>query len=109
MSRIKATDNIGDVVWKMCEGNPGAMNVALAMIQEDFHLLLMCDTIGLYGSKLYMFSNDCCGDDMQKVKNVIRAWQRGEISSEEIHEHLAGGYGRPFDTINKPEGKEAAK
>lgn len=99
MSRIKLTDTMVEVCMKMCEGNPGAMEFALALVNRDPHLLLMCDTLGLYGEKLYMLWNDCCGRDIEQVDRVITAWQRGQLTDEQIHAHVAGGYGTPFDEI----------
>lgn len=99
MSRIKLTDTMVDVCMKMSEGNPGAMTTALALVDRDPHLLLMCDTLGLYGEKLYMLWNDCCGRDLPKMKKVLDAVRTGKISEATIHEHLDGGYGKPFAEI----------
>lgn len=57
------------------------------------------DSIGLYGSKLYMLWNDCCDRDMDKVKSVLDARQRGKLTDQEILEHVAGGWGTPFDDL----------
>lgn len=94
--RCKLTDAISDVVFKMSEGNPGAVNVCLAMLDKNPRLLLACDTLGLYGENLYKFAHDCCGDDFGEIERVITAWLNGQISAEKIHDHVFQAYGRPF-------------
>ena len=86
---------------KMSAGNPGALDMALALVKRDPHLLFMCDTLGLYGARLYMLWNDCCGRDIEKVDRVITAWQRGQLTDEQIHAHVSGGRGKPFDEIEE--------
>lgn len=103
MSRIKLNSSLMDVAMVMSEGNPGALNVVMALWTNGdpfaFHCLLMCDTLELYGARLYMFAHDCCLGDMGTLKKVIRAYQRGEITKAEINEHVGdvGGRGKPFE------------
>lgn len=101
MAKLKATDTTMDAALKMSEGNPGALQVVMNLMQDPnphgFMRLLSCDSIGLYGSKLYMLWNDCCGRNMVKFNAVIDAWQQGRISTETIMEHVSGGWGTPFE------------
>lgn len=100
MSRIHAFMNPVQMANVMCEGNPGALNVIMKLMDpENFHLLLMCDTLELYGTRLYMFAHDCCGDSVETMWNVIREFQAGRISKEEIAAHVddPSGYGKPFE------------
>lgn len=109
MSRIHLSDSVTDMMMKMCEGNPGAMAVCMEFLQGDFEYfeyLLMCDTLELYGEKLYMLWNDCCGRDIEKMKKVIALWRQGVISKEAIHQHLDGGYGKPFAEVEEQRRKE---
>ena len=107
MSRIHLSDSVTDMMMKMCEGNPGAMAVCMELLKGDFHYLLMCDTLELYGEKLYMLWNDCCGRDIEKMKKVINLWQKGALSKEAIHKHLEGGYGKPFEEVEEQKKKES--
>ena len=108
MSKIKLFDNPMSIIEKMSEGNPGAMAFcfeALKNPEEDLHILLMCDTLGLYGEKLYMLWNDCCNRDIAKVRKVIKEYQSGRLSPAEIHKNLSNGYGCPFDFLREEEAK----
>lgn len=97
MSRIKITDTIQDVAMKMSDGNPGALQVTLDLVRDDITYLFLCDTIGLYGEKLYMLWNDCCDRDLERMKKVLFAARTGKISEATILKHLDGGYGKPFE------------
>lgn len=101
-TRLTGTDSIMDVAMKMSEGNPGALTVIMQLLQNpaDIGFILACDSIGLYGSQLYMLWNDCCGRDMSRTKTVLKAWQRGKVTAEEILQHVSGGYGVPFEGLN---------
>ena len=106
MSKIHACDSIRDIIFKMSEGNPGAVCATMELLHSDFHSLLMCDSLGLYGVKLYMLWNDCCNRDVSLVRKVMIAWQLKRITTDEIYAHLAGGYGKPFELENPKEGGE---
>ena len=70
--RIQLHDSMMDIVTKMSEGNMGAITCLMEMIKKDdwyagVHGVLMIlnfDSMGLYGSKLYMLWNDCCDRDL---------------------------------------------
>lgn len=101
MSRLHLNTTVEEMAWLMCEGNPGALNVALSLMNgDDFHYLLMCDTLELYGARLYMFAHDCCGNDKAKMKRVIDLWQRGVITADEIRDHVSRS--KPFEEEGGP-------
>lgn len=106
--RIKLHDNMLEVVTKMSGGNPGAMSCIMEVLgASDLYggmpgmmLILNCDSIGLYGSELYMVWNDCCDRDIKKFELVMRNWQMGKLSRETIINNVRNvGRGRPFDGI----------
>lgn len=101
-TRLNGSNGIMEIATKMSEGNPGALQAIMQFARNpiDFMLLLACDSIGLYGSQLYMLWNDCCGRDMRKVRTVLKAWERGKVTAEEILQHVSGGRGMPFDGLN---------
>lgn len=107
MSKIQLMDSVMDVIVKMSEGNPGAATcLAEIMGKNDWHngtdslaMILSLDTLGLYGSNLYMIWNDCCDRDLIKLELVIRNWQLGELSDKEIYNNLAQGRGTPFQNL----------
>lgn len=99
-TRITADMSMKDMLITMCEGNPGALTCMMQMIQTDpmtgIQDILLFDSMGIYGSKIYMVWNDCCGRDMGKFKETIQAFREGKFSEEEIHENLSRLYAKPF-------------
>lgn len=89
--RIKLTDSTMDVVVKMSDGNPGAMNVLMQMLKPNnidpndrmggLGAILLMDTYGIYGTDIYILNNDICDRDLAKTLAVLRATQMGMFSS----------------------------
>ena len=84
----------------MSEGNPGALTCMRKMLQTDpmaaFLDILYFDNMGIYGSKIYMLWDDCCGRDMSKFKETIKYLRSGAVSKEKIHENLNRVRAVPF-------------
>lgn len=99
-TRITADMSMIEMLDTMCEGNPGALTCMMQMIQTDpmtgMMDILLFDSMGIYGSKIYMVWNDCCGRDMGKFKETIQAFREGKFSDEEIHKNLSRPYAKPF-------------
>ena len=75
MGKEKLTADMStmDMVMTMCEGNPGALNVIMQMMNDprSFMDILLCDSLDIRGSKLYMLHNDCCEKNKQLIKEII--------------------------------------
>lgn len=107
MSKLSSEDNTMDVIMKMSEGNPGATTCLVEILRKDdwtfgadsITMVLSLDTLELYGSKLYMLWNDCCKRDLKTLELVLRNYQMGLLSKEEIHRNLNRGRGTPFDNL----------
>lgn len=97
--RLTPGDSALTAAQKMSEGNPGALQVFMGFLEEPDGLsyILTLDTIGIYGSKLYMLWNDCCGRDLNKVKRVLQGYTARALSGEEILSHISDGWGTPFE------------
>lgn len=98
-TRITADMSVQDILITMSEGNPGALTCMMQMMTSDPMALLdilLFDSMGIYGSKIYMVWNDCCGRDMAKFKETIQAFREGKFTEEEIHENLSRPYAKPF-------------
>jgi hypothetical protein len=99
--RLKLEDSMQDAVFKMSEGNPGAINVLMPLImsKEDFHLVLNLDSIGLYGTNIYKLANDCCNGDMDKFKSVLSAWNKSKVTRSTILQNVVnnGLHGKPVE------------
>lgn len=98
MSRISLGDSTMSAVVKMSNWNPGAMNVIMEMLKPEANRidpdsvmggmmkLLALDTLGIYGSDIYVLHNDLCGRDLNKMFAVLRAHQLGFISGTVLQE-----------------------
>ncbi|MBR6688711.1 MAG: hypothetical protein IKL68_01690 [Clostridia bacterium] len=98
-NRLTSDMNMTDMLLVMSEGNSGAMIcIALMMKYDPMALvdILALDAIGIYGTKLYMLWNDCCGRDLEKMKQTIAAFNEGKFTEKEIHENLSRDYAKPF-------------
>ncbi|MFZ2432508.1 MAG: hypothetical protein WAW57_15320 [Lutibacter sp.] len=92
MSKINLSDSTMDIVLKMSEGNPGAMNAIMQMLDSKSNEIdpdafmggvlkvLALDTLGIYGSDIYVLHNDICDRDMIKMFAVLRAHQLGFLN-----------------------------
>lgn len=92
--RIKLTDNTMTVIMKMSEGNPGAMNVLMQLLSEQsktidpdnmlggLGVVLSLDSIGIYGTDIYVLNSDLCDRNLAKMLAVLRACQLGLFSRD---------------------------
>jgi len=94
--KIQLDDSFQDVLFKMSEGNPGALNVCINILKEGekidpdnmlggFGVLLSLDTLGLYGSKIWMLYKDVCNCELIAMLAVLRGWQLGYVTNQQIH------------------------
>lgn len=97
--RITLNMNMSEMLSTMSEGNPGALICMMELLENDPMAILdilYFDSMGIYGSKIYMIWNDCCGRDMSKFKETIQYLRSGAVSEEEIHENLNRVRAKPF-------------
>lgn len=96
--QIKGDMDTFEIVSVMSEGNPGAMHVAIQMLDSPrgFLDILLCDSLNIRGSKLYMLFNDCCRKDTNKFSRTLMMLRAGIFSKEEIHANLEQVYAMPF-------------
>ena len=96
--RIKLTDTMADVAYKMSEGNPGSLNVIVDLMDKadaidpdcGFPMLhiLGLDTLGVYGPRIWMLYKDVCKEDLKNVVIVMRAHQMGLLPIEVLKERI---------------------
>ena len=97
--RITTDMNIKEMIVTMSDGNPGAIACMLNMLDNNPKALLdilFFDTMEIYGSKIYMLWNDCCGRDMKTFRDTINYIREGNVSKEEVHENLNRVHAEPF-------------
>lgn len=68
-------DTEQDAVVKLCEGNPGAINVLMSLreTQDDYIFLwIALDKNGINGSNIWILFKDECGEDIDVTADRIR-------------------------------------
>ncbi len=98
------------VVTTMSEGNPGAFRALLDIMRlgsvidpqglpDGLGAILMLDTLGIHGSRIWMLFNDVCGRDVAKMLAVLRAEQLGQLAgvTEEALDHAIDNRGAGLD------------
>lgn len=101
MSRIELTDTALSAAVKMAEGNPGAATVIGKLLQEgpaidpDSALaglgsVLGLDTHEIYGSDIWVFYKDICGQNIETVLGCLRSVQLGHNSEYWLKSLISG-------------------
>lgn len=105
--RIGIEDNVVSAIVKMSDGNPGGVVVmreaALHSLEIDpmammggFAPLLSLDTLGIYGSRVWMLYKDVCKEHLPTTLAVLRAWQLGILPDYKLN-HAIDHYGEGID------------
>lgn len=98
--KLNANMSTMDMILTMSEGNPGAMNVTMQMIQDPNPRgvldILLLDSLDIRGSKIYMLWSDCSGKDMEKYYRTLMMLRCGTFTEEQIHSNLGQVYATPF-------------
>jgi hypothetical protein len=95
MERIQLTDTTMDIAMKMSDGNPGAFNAIMGLIKSGgaidpddamggVGVLLSLDTLGIYGTDIYVLWSDICQCNTVALCAVLRASQLGFIKGSVI-------------------------
>jgi len=108
MTKLDLNDSIEDIMIKMSEGNPGALSVCVQLVTKGGGIdpddwlgglggVLSLDSIGIYGSKIWMLFKDVCKQDLVKTSAMLRAWQLGFVPKDTLL-HAIDNYGAGIDT-----------
>lgn len=94
--RLQLTDTTIDVVSKMSKGNPGAMTTLMAILADKtidpdnimggMGVILSLDSIGIYGTDIYVLHSDICGGELAHTLAVLRAVQLGFFNGETLQD-----------------------
>ena len=109
-SKIGLNDTIKDTIFKLSEGNPGALRVCMeiasrgALIDPDAFgggtlMLLSFDTLDIYGSRIWMLYKDVCETDLINTLGVLRGWQLGFVTQDVLN-HAIDNYGDGLDVAS---------
>jgi len=107
MSKINLQDSLKEVLFKVSEGNPGALRVCMEIVKEGKQIdpdnimggigvLLSLDDMEIYSSRIWMFYKDVCKESIVGMLAVLRARQLGFISDTIIN-HAIDNYGQGID------------
>lgn len=111
--RIRLEMSMLDVIITMSEGNPGAVAACAELMKYGAKIdpesfagglgsLMHLDTLGIYGSRIYMLWNDVCGRDVGKMIACLRAYQLGQISPKTLTHAIDNrGNGIDIDAVVK--------
>jgi len=108
MTKLDLNDSVEDIIIKMSEGNPGAISVCMMMYTKGGAIdpdalfgglggVLSLDSLGIYGSKIWMLFKDVCKQDLVKTSAMLRAWQLGFVPKATLL-HAIDNYGAGIDT-----------
>lgn len=91
MGKVTMQDSVADVLYKISEGNPGALNVLMRIIKEGKridpysagHILTVAafDDMRIYGPDIWTLYKDVCGQNLSLMLAVLRAHQFGIITT----------------------------
>lgn len=95
MSRIQLEDSAMSAIMKMVDGNPGAISVLVTLMKEEARIdpdsafggigtLLALDTLGIYGSNIWILYKDVCKQNAVNMVLLFRANQLGFVTSKAI-------------------------
>lgn len=93
--RLSLMDTGRMAIMKMAEGNPGAMNVCVSLLQQGQAIdpkgamggmmnILDLDDLEIYGSDIWDFGQYVCDGRTDNVVLVLRSRQLGFISGDSI-------------------------
>jgi hypothetical protein len=99
-----------DVIYKLSDGLPGAIRVLMEIMHETESIdpdnmlgpvgvLCYLDSLGIYGSRIWMLYKDVCGQDLVKTLAMIRACQLGIISADALDLAIDGQHNLDADTV----------
>lgn len=93
--KITLNDTVETILFKLGEGNPGAMTVLIRVYQKAASIdpyigdplmyLLQLDSLGIYGKDIWLLYKDVCKENLSHTLAMVRAWQMAIISPEDLH------------------------
>lgn len=92
-----------EILAKISDGNPGALNVCVRLLKDGAEIdpddalgplgaILQLDSIGIYGSRVWMLYKDVCGQRLPEMVALLRATQLGFLSPDAL-DHAISNYG----------------
>jgi hypothetical protein len=93
--RINLEDTTLNMLIKMSDGNPGALDVMMKVLKDGevidpdsvmggLGVILSLDTHDIYGSHIWILYKDISGSDLVTMCGLLRAVQLGFLSESEL-------------------------
>lgn len=100
--RIQLTDTAMTAAIKLADGNPGAITAIMKMMESAPSIdpdsafgplgpLFSLDSMGIYGSRIWVLWKDVCGGNALRVETLFRAAQLGIISDQQVSNAASTG------------------
>jgi len=111
MSKIELNDSGMDIMIKMSDGNPGAIQALMELMSNnskidpesafgEYAAILFLDNEEIYGSDIYILWNDKCNRDIRLLIMLLRATQLGIFSSSKL-KALSLDQGRKIEILKE--------
>ena len=95
MSKIELSDTVMEIIVKMSDGNPGAVNAIMDVmthsdridpqaIERGLGSILFLDTLEIYGTDIYILWSDKCNKNTRKFIMLLRSVQLGYFAHDRI-------------------------
>ncbi len=103
--RIKLDMSTHEVALVMSKGNAGALTVLIKMFNLDkFMEVLRLDEKNIYEDRIWILYKDVCGQDVQKMVDLLHSNQMGLISDESLNHAIDNYSVYDKELNNKQEG-----
>lgn len=99
-NRITKDMDVKTAILRMADQNPIAVVVMHEVVSNDSNSLdyiLVLDQKKVYGDKIHMLWNDCCGKNINKLIDTLRVIKNVEITYLQLHENLNKIKAMPFE------------
>ena len=99
MSRIAISDDLVTALQKMSEGNPGAINVIMQLVEKTdelyvgqgfapFECVSRLDKLAIYGPSIWILYKDICHQRIELVFKMLHANVKGILSDADINKSI---------------------
>jgi hypothetical protein len=111
--RLVLSDTPVTAITKLAEGNPGALRVCFEMLKngptidplgmDGIAALLNLDTLGIYGSRIWLLYKDVCRENLVITMACLRGWQLGIVNKNDLLKAIenadSGNRGNNLDLV----------
>ena len=103
-TRLTLDDTVIVAILKLAGGNPGALRVCAEIMKRGmeidpkdmggFGALMSMDSLGIYGSRIWLLYEDVCRENLVKTIACLRGWQLGILPERDLQAAIDGDRAR---------------